>query len=106
MDIPYALSLLLESVTECFLSPLGLLLLAGAAVLQILMLWSTEGKSKWTVLIVSVALVLACPAAFLLIKEWSVAFLAGMTFPYTVVILSGDLIGTLIQKIWTKVRYS
>lgn len=109
MDLLYALSLLFDSVVECFSSPLGLLLLAGAATVQILFLWSTEDtreKTRWTLLILSGVMVLACPALFFLIKEFSVAFLAGVMFPYTVVIFSGVLAGTLIYKIRTKVRYS
>jgi len=101
------LQLLLDSIGGIFSSPLGLLLFFGAAAIQVLWLWSTEEtkeKTRWTLLILSGIMMLICPVLFFLIREFSVAFLAGVVFPYAVVIFFGVLAGTILFQLRTKVH--
>ena len=104
-----ALELLLSSVRDLFSSVLGLILFFGGAVVQGLWLWSTEEtreKTRWTLLILSGALSLVCPALYLCGKEFVVAFLAAGAFPYAVILFSGALAGTILYQLRTKVRTS
>ena len=104
-----ALELLLVSVRDLFASALGLILFFGGAVVQGLWLWSTgetKEKTRWTLLILSGAVALVCPALYLCGKEFVVAFLAAGAFPYAVILFSGALAGTVLYQILKKFHLS
>ena len=91
---------------EALVSPFGILCFLWAIVLQFLIFRSTKEKViRWILPLLFGGGALAFIALILLFESFF-ALLAVALLPYLVIVLVGSLVGTVLYKLWTKVRIS
>ena len=74
-----------------------------SAILHGLMLWSMESRIKWMIPVLSAGILLIGEVSIWLIRSYmALLIIAVMHFAMTA--LLGALFGTLLYKLWTKVR--
>ena len=95
-----------DLLVDALVSPFGYLCLLWAVVLQFLIFRSTNEKlMRWMLPILFGGGALAF-IALILLTESFFALLAIALLPYLILVLLGTLTGTVLYKLWTKVRPS
>ena len=74
-----------------------------SAILHGLMLWSMESRIKWMIPVLSAGILLAGEVSIWLIRSY-MALLIIAVMHFAMAALLGALFGTLLYKLWTKVR--